>query len=100
MSLGDYITFYCFCLQAANEMKERQQKIPPLFTFYGCRDPIVLPEWCKLTLQNLAFSGVDVLNTHKKSDMYHELKKQELLKLEEFILRTFKTKVKKKLKTV
>ena len=78
-------------LQAIEKRKQQGDKVPPLYYAHGRKDPLVLFQWGKATCEDLAISGVPVSYT-LHPNMYHELKKAELLDLEKFIL----TKSKKK----
>ena len=54
---------------------------------HGLVDPLVLPEWGKKTFDELKSLGVDG-QFHTFPNMYHELRKQELKLLKDWIEKT------------
>lgn len=71
-------------LPLANEFAPKQRKTLPIFMGYGLKDPVVLPQWSKLTHQTLVDKGYSraVL---KEYPMMHEITAQEVNDLRQWI---------------
>jgi len=81
--LAGIIALSCY-LPLDNECEPTQRKSLPIFLAYGNVDPVVLPEWSKLSYKKLSEKGFSRISI-KNYQMMHEISTQEIDDLREWI---------------
>lgn len=72
-------------LPLASECMPKQRKTLPIFMAYGAMDPVVLPQWTKMSAGKLIGDGFSRIQ-QKEYPMMHEVTLQEIADLRQWIL--------------
>lgn len=75
-------------LQELEEFKA--EKLPPLYHVTGAKDEIINPEWAESTFKRLQKLGVPG-EFHIQKDLAHELNKEEIERLRNWITKRLTT---------
>ena len=72
-------------LPLAKDCVPKQRKTLPVFIAYGAMDPVVLPQWSKMSAEKLIGEGFSRIQ-QKEYKMMHEVTSQEIYDLRQWIM--------------